>query len=162
MNREEFEQLCEYANAGQLIFLKLMFYSGLRPFESCQLKWSDIDFNEDIIEVRSTNPKKPGRFIPLHSKLKEMLLNIERTDEFVSPFRKSAYSRRSLQRLFKLCNVRCTPYMLRKTVGGTLADEGVNPVHTAEIMGHAKIETTYKHYTKVNISALSKSLLTLH
>ena len=59
-------------------------FHGFRKGESRQLKYSDINFDEDIIHIRKETTKdKEERFIPMHPRLKDALLNIKPTSEYV-------------------------------------------------------------------------------
>lgn len=61
-------------------------FHGFRKGESRQLKRSDIDFQQDIIHVRKETTKdKEERFIPLHPRLKEILLQENKGTEYLFP-----------------------------------------------------------------------------
>lgn len=59
-------------------------YHGFRKGESRQLKYSDINLDQDIIHIRKETTKdKEERFIPLHPRLKDKLLVQSKLSEFV-------------------------------------------------------------------------------
>lgn len=63
--------------------ITFLIYTGCRKSEALNLKWDDVDLKNDIIAIKGTKTKT-DRFIPISEALKEIILNIERTEnEFV-------------------------------------------------------------------------------
>jgi integrase len=88
------------------------------------------------------------------SKLYKILLDIERINEYVSPYTTSIYAFRALKRLSNLTGIKVNPYMLRKTCASLMVKQGKNPYLISRFMGHISIETTNKHYVKIELTSL--------
>lgn len=156
LSESQIEKIYNYANEDQFFYLKIMLLTGMRPFECSNLKWKDISFEKEIISIKSDNPKKKGRIIPLHPELKAILKDkiTESTSEKVSPYRTSQYAFRALKRLSNLTDIKVNPYMLRKTFASQMVIKGKHPNIIAKFMGHSNIETTNKHYIHIEVEAL--------
>ncbi|OGI06296.1 MAG: hypothetical protein A2X41_08535 [Candidatus Margulisbacteria bacterium GWE2_39_32] len=158
LSREEIEKLLEYANEKQALYLCLMIFTGMRPGEAVNITWDNISLEKDYIDVISDNRLKTGRRIPLHSKLKEMLLCIEPKSGDLSPFKESTYARKSMERLERITGIKCNPYKLRKTFGSILAAAGADTIYVAKLMGHSKLQTTYQYYLRLNDENLKNAI----
>lgn len=158
--------LLDHANEQQRFYLLLMIYTGMRPYEATRLRWENVDLERGVIAIESDNRLKLGRQLPLHPRLKDILLNWLRTDEYVSPYRKTSYAMRAMMRLearVKLhtegkLEIKCNPYKLRKTFGSILARMNVTHFKTAALMGHRNIQTTYQYYIGLEDTDLAKSI----
>ena len=78
-----------------------MKYTSVRASEAPRIKWEDVNFDGEWIFIRSNDENKPGGYIPMVKPLKNILLEAKKkkTDEFVSPFRKSVYANSAIKRL---------------------------------------------------------------
>jgi len=83
------------------LYLNLMKYTSVRASEAPRIKWEDVNFDGEWIFIRSNDENKPGGYIPMVKPLKNILLEAKKkkTDEFVSPFRKSVYANSAIKRL---------------------------------------------------------------
>ena len=158
LKNDEILKLLENANKEQAFYLSLMIYTGMRPHEATALNWDNVDLEKNIINVESSNRLKLGRQLPLHPKLKEILLGGERTSEFVSPYRQTEYAKKAMTRIEKITQIKCNPYKLRKTFGSILARMNVTHFKTAALMGHKNVQTTFQYYTGLDDSDLAKSI----
>lgn len=65
-----------------VIFLKVALYTGMRPKAIKNLKWSDLDYENNKITLRGETAKNSMTdYIPLPEKLKEILANEEEEEE---------------------------------------------------------------------------------
>ena len=158
LKNDEILKLLENANKEQAFYLSLMIYTGMRPHEATALNWDNVDLEKNIINVESSNRLKLGRQLPLHPKLKEILLGGERTSEFVSPYRQTEYAKKAMTRIEKITQIKCNPYKLRKIFGSILARMNVTHFKTAVLMWHKNVQTTFQYYTGLDDSDLAKSI----
>lgn len=170
--REEAKKLFEFARnhkdgAPIITILK----TGLRRGEMCALKWSDIDFKNNIIKVRHSltmvhgtgkldTPKTKSsiREIPFDNELKSILLQIPRDIHnsfvFLSPKGKMInpenWEKRTYANFMKefsaTGNRALRPHELRHTFGTFLYESTGSEHITAKIMGHSNTSITSKTY----------------
>ena len=69
-----FDALADQGKGEARTAAEIMWRAGLRIGETLALEWKDIDFPRGVLEVRDRNAR-PGRFVPLHGDLVEMLGN---------------------------------------------------------------------------------------
>ena len=136
--------------------------TGMRAGELFNLEWSDIDFNHSVIYIRI----KPGfapkgkdhranrakeRMIPLHPKLKNILLKVPKISSYIftdggNPFSKQK-PRRLLIRIAKRSNIQGLTRLheLRHTYASLLLSKGVHIFALKELLGHSDIRETQKY-----------------
>lgn len=132
--------------------------TGMRRGEIFNLKWDDVDFAREAINVRQTKTGK-DRVIPMNDRVREMLEMIrqESVSEYVFTSPKTGGRLTHVNRSFKsACKaVGLTDFRfhdLRHSAGTRLADAGVNVVVIAEILGHSSLTMT-KRYTHATDAA---------
>ncbi|OGI04447.1 MAG: hypothetical protein A2X42_04050 [Candidatus Margulisbacteria bacterium GWF2_38_17] len=158
LSREEIDILLEQSGHSQKFYLKLMIFTGMRPVESSRLKWENINFDQGYIDIISDNPLKRGRTIPIHPRIKDMLIEADKSCEYVSPYLDSVLAKKAMKRLSVKTGIVCNPYKLRKTFGSILAQSGVDTVFVAKLMGHADLQTTYKYYLRLKDENLIEAI----
>lgn len=160
------------------LMLAVLYGCGLRSYELCDLRLSDIDFERKTVFVR----KKKGlvdRYVPLSDHLIRGLkkyiesehpqiyvFNSQKTDE--GAFR--PLTTRAVQWLIKECrskintNKPITAHTLRHTYATHLLEDGLNIMSLKELLGHAHIETTlvYLHVANTGSSKKFSPLDTLY
>lgn len=152
----------EEIDKKHLAMFALFYYTGMRLSEVCNLTWSDIDFENEIILVRSKEnwhtKNYKERHIPIHKKLLphlEFLKNVSESDKVVS------YHQRTIHKIFekysKLLNIKLTPHILRHSIATAMSSKGVNPQAIQKILGHTSISTTMI-YAKLTDEYIKKSL----
>lgn len=140
--------------------------TGLRRGEIFSLRWSEVDWSRNFINVINTKTGK-SRIIPLNDATLDVLHRQQEKSQsafvFVSP-RTGA----------RLCNLRngfekaCEDaqvfnfhfHDLRHTFASRLADAGVDAFTIAELMGHSTLEMT-KRYTHVTDERKRKAVAAL-
>ncbi|MBP1047861.1 site-specific integrase [Enterococcus sp. BWM-S5] len=151
----------------------LALYTGMRIGEISGLKWSDIDFQSNIIQVRRTllrvtcegdskktklilsSPKTETsrRDIPLAENLKEYLLaNQEKSDsEFLISCKKSFAEPRVINYRFKKITEKAGLgihfHVLRHTFATRCIEEGVDVATLSRLLGHSSVKMTLDTYT---------------
>ena len=68
--------------------ITFLIFTGCRKGEALNLKWNDVDLKNNVIAIKATKTKH-DRYIPIHSKLKTLLKNIEKKEncEYVFNFK---------------------------------------------------------------------------
>lgn len=152
----------------------LALYTGLRIGEISGLKWSDIDFEKDIIYVRRTlyripvagtdkktevimaepKTKSSKRAIPLAENLKNYLLTNQNhaTSEYVISC-KNAYAEPRVisyrfRKIIKEAEIRPIHFhVLRHTFATRCVEQGIDIATLSKLLGHASIKLTLDTYT---------------
>ncbi|WP_338030820.1 site-specific integrase [Enterococcus crotali] len=152
----------------------LALYTGLRIGEISGLKWSDIDFEKDIIHVRRTvyrisstekskktevimaepKTKSSKRAIPLAKNLKNYLLDKKQvaTSEYVICCKDSFAEPRVISYRFKksIEQAKIRPihfHVLRHTFATRCVERGIDIATLSKLLGHASIKLTLDTYT---------------
>lgn len=129
--------------------------SGLRRSEILTLDWKDIDLENGIIRVLGTHTKtQRTRLVPMSSRTRAELLSLPNagTGGPVFPFNEFKRSWRTALRIAGITGL--TFHDLRRTFVTRLQTGGVAIGIAAELAGHARIETTQKHYTSTDNPAV--------
>lgn len=131
------------ATAEEKRFIRILLYTGLRPFELCRLTYGHIV--GDVIRVAG----KRGRIrvIPVMGECRE-LLGTGKPTQHVIPWRHPV----TLSHKFRvLADAAGYPgvrlYDLRHTFGTVMTLAGVDPFHVSRLMGHTDIKTTQRYVT---------------
>lgn len=133
-------------------------YTGMRRGNILGLRWEDLDFKNNTITVRVKDKNTEGGknlTIPMIDKLKEILLEQSRINDFVFNFRghpikdiKHAWQGIFFDRTGRLKD-KTLPYTnfhtLRHTAATWILKKTNNLRITKEILGHADIKTTMKY-----------------
>ncbi|WP_339101753.1 site-specific integrase [Candidatus Enterococcus clewellii] len=151
----------------------LSLYTGMRIGEISGLKWSDIDFENNVIHVRRTllriscegekarttlilgSPKTDSskRSIPLAENLKDYLLENKKnaTSTFVISCKNSFAEPRVINYRFKKITEKSGLsihfHALRHTFATRCVEKGVDIASLSKLLGHASIKMTLDTYT---------------
>jgi len=143
------------------------FYTGMRLGELLNMNWSWIDFNQNIITVKNSNgfttKSKKERIIPIHKRVKKILINHHSTNG------KSAYifyrspairlNESFVSKQFKKV-VRASGlsddihfHTLRHSFASNLVQSGSSLYIVKELLGHSDFQTTqiYSHLQTENL-----------
>lgn len=179
LNRKEVKRLIAAPKyLKHRLMIAMLYGCGLRSYELCNLKLSDIDFERDTVFIKKQKGRK-DRYVPLSNHLKRGLkkyLSTEHPKEwlFNSQVSKEGQPRgitvRAIQWVIKEnrsktgSSKKITAHTLRHTYATHLLEEGVNILSLKELLGHSRIETTmiYLHVANVGSSRKFSPLDTLY
>lgn len=184
MERKYILSLAENHRAG--LWIKIMLYAGLRPVETRELKWIDVDFSTKTLFVKSAKTDYGIRKIPIVAPLFTSLLSAKENKEseyvLTQALTPKAHTKTSMRQMWE--NFRrvldiemgaqtfrgsilpetskvaadLTPYCLRHTFCTDLQTAGV-PINVAkDLMGHSSIELTAKIYTHLSDESYLQAL----
>ena len=144
-----------------------LYYAGLRLDEVRNLKWQNIDFDRDVIHVKTAKGEKE-RFVFLHSKLKEMLeiYGVNKQGLVFISQRGRKYNKRTIQQIVKNAarkagiEKKVTPHTFRHSFATHLLEGGADIRYIQQLLGHKNLRTTqiYTHIANKDIKKLAKLL----
>lgn len=152
------------------LILGVLYGCGLRSYELCDLKLSDVDFDRKTVFI----PKKKGkvdRYVPLSHHLARGLKKYIATENpqrylFNSQVTKDGVSRGLTtngigwivkENRSKIgTNKRVTAHMLRHSFATHLLEYGVDIVSLKELLGHAHIEMTLTYLHVAQLPSCAK------
>ena len=137
--------------------------TGLRLGNILKLKWEDIDFENNRIEIMNQENKGYKHIVlPLSKVLKEVLNDTERVSEyvFINPETNKPFTSiyKGFKKAFEDAGI---PYIrfhdLRHKVGTTLIEEGMDINTVKNVLGHSDIKTT-QIYLNDNEDKMKKAI----
>ena len=149
--------------------LELLYGSGLRVSELCNLKFDQIDFQKHLLRIKGKGGKE--RLVPLSRKsiqclelwLKngrlKMLGTKEEHDFVYVNMRCKKITPRDVRRLLdRRSSVPVNPHALRHTFATHLLDGGADLREVQELLGHSDLSSTqiYTHVSKDRLKAIHK------
>lgn len=141
-----FKNIQKCSKIKLLVFFALK--TGARKEEIFGIKWENIDFKKNEIELLYTKSNKK-RVIPLAKSLKKILLKLKKYNEseyvFINPATGKRYV--DVKKIFKSAVEKAEIkhlrfHDLRHTFATRLIEKGVDIVVVKELLGHASITTT--------------------
>ena len=151
------------------LMIATLYGCGLRSYELCALKLSDVDFDRKTVFVKKQKGRQ-DRYVPLSlhlfrglekyiqsEKPQVYLFNSQKTDQG----KPLAITVRAIQWVIKEnrskigTSKKVTAHTLRHTYATHLLESGLNLIALKELLGHARIETTLI-YLHVSNSGSSK------
>lgn len=138
-----------------IALLELMFATGMRVSELCELRQDDIDFDKNLIRIRGKIGR--ARTIPMTS---EEVINamrhyqqvfaseLKHTDFFFLNRRTEPLSEQSIRHLVAKhasaagIDKKVTPHVFRHTVASMLVESGVDIRYIQHFLGHSSINST--------------------
>jgi len=156
LSRDEIKALMKAANNQWKAIIAVTISTGLRRAELQHLRWKDIDFNRNQIDVVNhtefhTKSRK-NRFIPMNKICRETLRKLKQTGTYVFGLSNGKAFVNNFNREFNKLRQSAglkhiTFHMLRHTFASELVGEGVPLKVVQEFLGHASIRTTeiYTH-----------------
>ncbi|MGL5721109.1 MAG: site-specific tyrosine recombinase/integron integrase [Brevinema sp.] len=182
LSENQTEKLCglpfseeNFADMRDLVMIELMYSSGLRVSELCNLEISDIFMEESVIKVWGKGDKE--RLVPLAGRLRNILeIYFPLREEYLSGWKHSSKViitkfRKGISRMgvWKILKARAEsagiehihPHMLRHSFASHMLARGADIRIIQELLGHEDLSTT-EIYTHVETSHLQKALLAHH
>ena len=150
-------------NIKHKIALMFLYYGGLRLSEVINLKWDDLDFERDLIHIKSSKGGK-DRVVFLHENLEKSLKSFGKGESkyiFISE-RGGLYDKRSVQSIVSNASKkakitkRVTPHTLRHSFATHLLEAGADIRYIQKLLGHKNLQTTqiYTHVANKDIHKL--------
>lgn len=146
------------------LILAMLYGCGLRSYELCNLKLSDIDFERKTVFIQKQKGNR-DRIVPLSKHLKRGLEKYIKTEHpevwlfnsqvtkdgqlqgiTASGIRWVVKENRSKVNTHK----KIVPHTLRHTYATHLLEDGLNMLSLKELLGHARIETTLLYLQVAN------------
>lgn len=180
INLEEFEKIIKYIQKGkedkteEILYLNLLFKTGMRNGEARGLQWEDINFNEGTVFIRKSvyslvhgnfiinkpKTKQSTRIIHLPKSLLEDLKIYREITEYKEKEdfifcrekgipRTSSFNKSTLKRACKALEIKISHHGLRHSHATFLIQNDI-PVHLVQYrLGHSDVKTTIKIYTHI-------------
>ncbi len=172
ISKSQMEQIFEdlkkskQTNAGlYILILKLIYLSGLRISEALNLKWSDINHQDNSIYVYGKGSKERKVFI-INDYLIQ-LKNLEKNHQYVFTINKKKISTRSVNKFLQNCydnsliKNKLSSHIFRHSFATTMLENNADIRHIQKLLGHSSISTT-EIYTRVAKSMKKRVLDSYH
>ena len=162
----------EKNNLTRISILELLYGSGLRVSELCDLNIGDIDLISKSIKVKGKGSKE--RYVPIGTKSiaalekylgslqslsKELPLFLAKNGKRIYPRIIQKYVKEEIQKVSDISKK--SPHILRHSAATHMLDRGADLLGVKEILGHENLSTT-QIYTHVSIERLKKTYKTSH
>ncbi len=148
-------------------YFEVAFWTGCRPSELLALRWSDIDYFNELVLINKTRVRGEEKKVTKTHTVREVCLNerskrafkeiqkLKLSNDYVmicpetkKPFFNEKPPRIRLVKAMKACQIRHRPaYNARHTYATMLLMDGVNPMFVANQMGHS-LQMLMKRYAK--------------
>ncbi len=165
LTEEEMHRLFEAVKASprDSAIVHVLAFGGLRVSELCHLQIEDIEFERNVLHVRSGKGDK-DREVVLEDRTRAAIDRYltERTLAGVSSLRLFTVGPVTVERIVRRAAVaaaiprRVTPHMLRHTLATALLSRGCDIRYIQKLLGHASVATT-QIYTHVDTTALREA-----
>lgn len=168
LSKEDIQKIINLnTNLKHRLIIKILYSSGLRLQELINLKRNDIDFDRNLIFVKSGKGKK-DRFTLLSQEIKLDLLKYYSSFNFKTDYvlegRNKKYSKKSVQKILessgKKIGKKITPHMLRHSFATHLLESGIDIRYIQKLLGHSDLKTTeiYTHVSNKNLQNIKSPL----
>lgn len=152
---ELFEKFLLLCNGVWAKIFEFLWLTGCRPMELKNLRWTDIDYQNQTIRFRCGKNAQVSRLFPITKQVDKFLHGLKFDGPFVFSINKRQLNNDNLYHYCKKRMVRLglkgfTVYGIRHGFGTKLARQGVSAFYIAELMGHSDLKTTrgYVHSDK--------------
>ncbi len=148
-----------------ILVLKLIYLSGLRISEALNLKWSDINHQDNSIYIYGKGSKERKVFIT--KDFLELLKNLGKKNQFVFALNNKKISARSVNKFLENCHNdsiikdKLSSHVFRHSFATTMLENNADIRHIQKLLGHSSISTT-EIYTKVAKSMKKRVLDSYH
>ena len=141
--------------------ITFLVYTGCRKGEALNLKWDDVDLQNDVIAIKGTKTKY-DRYIPISKPLKELLKSVEKNQDCLYVFNKNGAKLGDFKRSFHtacknagLKDLRI--HDLRHVFASKMVMGGTSLFITGELLGHRTTQIT-KRYSHLVPETLKKAV----
>ncbi len=148
-----------------ILVLKLIYLSGLRISEALNLKWSDINYQDNSIYVYGKGSKERKVFIT--KDFLDHLKNLVKKNKFLFTLNDKKISARSVNKFLENCyndsiiKDKLSSHIFRHSFATTMLENNADIRHIQKLLGHSSISTT-EIYTKVAKSMKKRVLDSYH
>jgi integrase len=173
---EDMQKILKVSDGSLKNLLQVLFFTGMRSGELIGLKWSDIDFGSNMIELKRTireGQEKESlksqnkRFIPMFRQTIEALKDQQKYTKLKSDYvfvncygnhySNGEYIRLQFADICKKANVeRGTLHDIRRSCNTILKQHGFKTDFILDFMGHKEEYVNRVHYTGKILDDLSK------
>jgi len=167
LTKEEVKDLiASTKNLKSRLVVKLLYSTGLRVSELCNLRLKDLSIKEMEGWVRKGKGSKDRFFKIPNSILEDLnkyLSTLDEDGEYLFPGKNGSLTSRNMQKIVESSSKRAgikkrvSPHKLRHSFATHLLDSGVDIRLIQELLGHADLSTT-QIYTHVSKEQLKKVL----
>ncbi len=166
LSKEEINKMVgSMNNLKHKLVVMFLYYAGLRLDEARNIRWQDLDFDREIIHLKTAKGDKE-RVIFLHKKLIDMLkmYGIIKDGLIFTSQRDGRYNKRTIQQIVKSASKKVgikknvTPHTLRHSFATHLLENGADIRYIQQLLGHKDLKTTqiYTHVANKDIKNLSQ------
>ena len=141
--------------------ITFLIFTGCRKGEALNLKWDDVDLQNDVIAIKGTKTKY-DRYIPISKPLKELLRAIEKNQDSLYVFNKNGAKLGNFRKSFMtacrnagLKDLRI--HDLRHVFASKMVMNGTSLYITGELLGHRTTQMT-KRYSHLVPDTLKKAV----
>ncbi|MBN2594861.1 MAG: tyrosine-type recombinase/integrase [Sedimentisphaerales bacterium] len=140
--------------------VSLAYYHGLRRGEICYLRWQDIHFEDNRLEVVSREEfrtkKRKNHTVALRQETAELLSRLaqDRVNEYVFTKTQAFYDacKKWFPKAVALARLdHCTLHDLRRTCNTQMLDAGVPREAAMQVLGHTSVQVNQDYYTGYQI-----------
>ena len=148
-----------------ILVLKLIYLSGLRISEALNLKWSDINHQDNSMYVYGKGSKE--RKVYIIKDFLDHLKNLDKKNQFVFALNNKKISARSVNKFLENCyndsiiKDKLSSHVFRHSFATTMLENNADIRHIQKLLGHSNISTT-EIYTKVAKSMKKRVLDSYH
>ncbi len=148
-----------------ILVLKLIYLSGLRISEALNLKWSDINHQDNSIYIYGKGSKERKVFIT--KDFLEHLKYLDKKNQFIFTLNNKKISARSVNKFLEnsykgsIIRYKLSSHVFRHSFATTMLENNADIRHIQKLLGHSSISTT-EIYTKVAKSMKKRVLESYH
>ncbi len=139
--------------------ISFLIFTGCRKGEALNLKWDDVDLQNGIISIKATKTNEDRR-IPVSEVLKKLLMNMDRTSEYVFA-RKGKRIKHFYKSFYSACGKLGLKdfhiHDLRHVFASKMVMNGTSLYITGELLGH-KTPNMTKRYSHLVPETLKKAV----
>ncbi|MHB1646717.1 MAG: tyrosine-type recombinase/integrase [bacterium] len=141
--------------------ITFLIYTGCRKGEALNLKWENVDLQNNVIAIKGTKTKY-DRYIPIHTQLKELLNGIEKEQDCLYVFQRNGTKigdfKRSFHTACKNAGIKDLHiHDLRHVFASKMVMNGTSLYITGELLGHRTTQMT-KRYSHLVPETLMKAV----
>ncbi len=141
--------------------ITFLIYTGCRKGEALNLKWDDVDLQNDVIAIKGTKTKY-DRYIPISKPLKELLSHINKIQDCLYVFNKNGAKLGDFKKSFHTaCKNAGFKDMhihdLRHVFASKMVMDGTSLYITGSLLGHRTTQMT-KRYAHLKPETLKKAV----